>query len=316
LAALALPAFAQQRSNIPVVGILSGRSRAAAIDTGVQDAFLRGMRELGYVEGRNIRYEYRYAGGRYDDLRRYAEELVRLKVDVIVGTGASAIAPAKDATSTIPIVMTNASDPVGSGFVASLARPGGNVTGLSSIAVEATPKRLELLVTTIPGLHRVALLTNPNNRATKFFVREVHAAAPRFKLHIVSVQAGTAEEIEAAFSLMMREKVQAFVPASDSLFINQRHQIVGLAAKSRLPAVFPNREYFAAGGLMAYGIDTADMHRRAATYVDKILKGAKPGDLPVEQPDKFELLVNLKTAQELGVTIPYALVMRANEVVR
>lgn len=316
LAALILPAFAQQQSAIHRVGVLSGRSRVAAVETGLHDAFLKGMRDLGYVEGRNVRYEWRYGGGQYADLHRLAEELVRLEVDVIVATGTSAVTPARRATSTIPIVMAASSDPVGSGFVASLGRPGGNITGLSSIAVEATPKRLELLAALIPGLSRVAALSNQNNRGGKAFLREMQSAAKHFDLRIVPVHAGTSEEIDAAFSLMAREKVQAVVLAPDAFFSQQRRQIVRLSAKARLPIIFPTRDFFEAGGLMTYGADIADMHRRAATYVDRILKGAKPAELPVEQPDKFELLVNLKAAQEIGMTVPHALLMRANEVSR
>jgi putative ABC transport system substrate-binding protein len=316
LAALALPAFAQQRSSIPVVGVLSGRSRAAAIDTGIQADFVQGMKELGWVEGRNIRYEWRFAAGGYSDLRRLADELVRLKVDVIVAEGTSAVGPARQATSTIPIVMATSSDPVGSGFVASLARPGGNVTGLTSIAVEATRKRLELLVTTIPGLSRLAALANPNNRGSKAFLREVESAAKRFNLRVVPLQASTTDEITAAFQLMNREKVQAVILPTDAFFITQRGQIVDLAAKARLPVIYPTREFFVSGGLMVYGLNVAHMYRRSATYVHKILKGARPSELPVEQPDALELLVNLKTAQQLGVTIPLTVLMRANEVIR
>ena len=316
LAALALPAFAQQRSNIPVVGVLSGRSRAAAIDTGIQAGFVQGMKELGWVEGRNIRYEWRFAAGGYSDLRRLADELVRLKVDVIVAEGTSAVGPARQATSTIPIVMATSSDPVGSGFVASLARPGGNVTGLSSIAVEATRKRVELLVTTLPGLSRLAALVNPKNRGSKAFLREVESAARLFNLRAVPLQASTTDEITAAFQLMNREKVQAVIVPTDAFFITQRGQIVDLAAKARLPAIYPTQEFFVSGGLMVYGVSVAQMYRRSATYVHKILKGASPSELPVEQPDALELFVNLKTAQQLGVTIPQTVLMRANEVVR
>ena len=315
LAALVLPVFGQQ-SAMPRIGILSGRSRAAAVETGVQAGFVQGMKELGWVEGRNIGYEWRFAAGGYSDLRRLADELVRLKVDVIVAEGTSAVGPARQATSTIPIVMATSSDPVGSGFVASLARPGGNVTGLSSIAVEATRKRLELLVTTIPRLSRLAALANPNNPGSKAFLREVASAAEQFNLRAVPVHASTKDEIAAAFQLMKREKVQAVILATDVFFITQRGQIVDLAAKTRLPVIYPNREFSLSGGLMIYGLSVAHMYRQSATYVHKILKGANPAELPVEQPDALELLVNLKTAQQLGITIPQTVLMRANEVIR
>ena len=312
LAASALPARGQSG---PRVGILSGRSRQAAMDTGIHGAFVKGMQELGYVEGRNVRYEWRYAEGDYAELRRMAEELVRLKVDVIVAEGTTATAPAKQATRTIPIVMSTSSDPVGAGLVASLARPGANITGLTSTALDATAKRLELLAAVVPGLSRVAALANQDNPSGAAFLREAQAAAGQFNLRILPFNAETPDAIERAFSTMVQERAQALIVTTDAFLFSHRRQIVNLTAKARLPAIFPTRDFHDIGGLLIYGHSVADMSRRAAGYVDKILKGAKPADLPIQQPDKFELLVNLKTAKALGLTIPQHLLMRANEVI-
>jgi len=313
LAASALPARGQ---SVPRVGILSGRSRQAAIDTGIHGAFVKGMQELGYVEGRNVRYEWRYAEGDYAELRRMAEELVRLKVDVIVAEGTTSTAPAKQATRTIPIVMSTSSDPVGAGLVASLARPGGNITGLTSAALDATAKRLELLAAVVPGLSRVAALANPSNPSGAAFLREAQAAAGQFNLRILPFSAATPEAIERAFSTMVQERAQALIVTTDAFLFTHRRQIVNLVAKARLAAIFPTRDFYEIGGMLIYGHSVADLSRRAAGYVDKILKGAKPADLPIQQPDRFELLVNLKTAKALGLTIPQHLLMRANEVIK
>jgi putative ABC transport system substrate-binding protein len=309
-----LASIAQQKS-MPRVGILSGRSRQAAIDGGIHGAFLKGLQDLGYVEGRTVHYEWRFAGGQYKDLRRMAEELVGLKVDVIVAEGTSSIGPAKEATGTIPIVMTTSGDPVGAGFVASLARPRGNITGLTSGAMETALKRLELLVAIVPGLTRVAVLANQNNPRGQGVLREAQSAARQFNLQVVALHAATPEEIEAAFSAMTLQKAEALLVPTDALFNTQRRQIVRLAAKARVPTIYATREFFDAGGLLVYGHDVADLTHRAAAYVDKILKGAKPGDLPVQQPGNFELLINVKTAKALGVTIPQSLLMRANEAI-
>jgi len=314
VAALAVPAISiSQQKSIARVGILSGRSREASI--AVHARFLRGMRDLGYIEGRNVHYEWRYAGGRYQDLRRMADELVTLKVDVILAEGTSSIAPARRATSTIPIVMATSSDPVGSGFVASLARPGGNVTGLTSNAVEAIAKRLELLKVAVPGLSRVAALANRSPAGTTF-LRQVESAAAQLNLRIVPLEAASSEEIERAFSSMAKEQAQALIVGTDAFLISRRHEVAQLAARGRLPAIYPTRDFFDAGGLLMYGVDIADMYRRAATYVDRVLKGAKPDDLPVQLPDKYELLVNLKTAKALGITMPQTLLMLADQVTR
>jgi putative ABC transport system substrate-binding protein len=298
------------------VGILSGRSRQAAVDSGNHGAFLERMRELGYVEGRSVHYESRYAGGDYAELRRMAGELVRLNVDVIVAEGTTAIDPLRQASATIPIVMATSADPVGSGLVASLGRPRGNVTGLTSSGIEATAKRIELLVAALPGLSRVALLVNPDSRTHPTVLREARSAAGKFKVKVIDLRAGSPEGLESAFVAMRRERAGAVIVPADAFFNSQRRQIVDLAAKNRIPALYTLREFFDAGGLFVHGVDLTDLYRRAASYVDKILKGAKPGDLPVEQPDKFELLVNLRAAKALGLTIPQNFLMRADEVSR
>lgn len=316
LGLLAVPGISRsQPKGGARVGVLSGRSRQGAIDAGLHGAFLQGMQDLGYVEGRNVHYEWRYAAGRYGELRRMAEELVQLKVDVIVAEGASSIGPARQATRTIPIVMSTSGDPVGAGFVVSLARPGGNTTGLTSSGVETTLKRLELLVAAVPGLTRVALLTNRTGPSSTAFLREAQLAAPKLNVQVIALQISSAEELEAAFSAMAREKAGALMVPPDAMFNSQRRQIVELAAKARIPAMYALREYSAIGGLLVYGHDVAEQSRRAATYVDKILKGAKPGDLPVEQP-RLALLVNLRTAKTLGLAIPQQILMRADEVIR
>jgi putative tryptophan/tyrosine transport system substrate-binding protein len=312
----AAPATLAQSGRVPRIGILTGRTSQGALDGGIHGAFIEGMARLGYVEGKNVRYEWRYAGGNYAELRRMAEELVRLKVDVIVVEGSSSIGAAKDATDTIPIVMMTSSDPVGAGFVSSLGRPGGNITGLTSRAMEATLKRLEILVTLVPGLKSVAALANPNNPGVKIFLREADAAARKFNLRLFALHAGSAQQIEAAFLALSAQKADALMVQTDALFNSQRSQIAALAAQARIPAIYALREFVEVGGLLVYGHDIADMARRAALYVDKILKGATPAQLPVEQPHTFQLLINLKSAHALGIAVPQSLLMRADEVVR
>jgi putative ABC transport system substrate-binding protein len=309
-------AASAQRKSTPRIGILTGRSRQGALDGGVHGAFIDGMARLGYAEGRNIGYEWRYAGGNYAELRRMSEELVRLKVDVIVAEGSSSIGAAKAATNTIPIVMLTAGDPVGAGFVASLGRPGGNITGLTSTAMAATLKRLEILVTLVPGAKSVAALVNPNNPGAKMFLGETEAAARKFNLRLIAVQAGNAQQIEAAFLALSAQKADVLMVQTDALFNSQSSQIAGLAAQAKIPAIYSLREFLEMGGLLVYGLDIADLARRSALYVDKILKGATPARLPVEQPDTFQLLINLKSANALGIAVPQSLLIRANEVVR
>jgi putative ABC transport system substrate-binding protein len=274
------------------------------------------LRDLGYVEGRNVAVEYRDAEGRYDRLPALAVDLVVLKVDVIVVTNTPAAVAAKQATTTIPIVMTLVSDPVGSGLVVNLARPGGNVTGLSFMHPELSRKRLELLKEVIPKVAQVAVLSNPSNPNTPPLLRETEAAARALSLQLQIVEVRDSAALDSAFSAMTKAHVGALVVMPDSVFFDQRKRIVDLAAKSRLPAMYSWREPVDAGGLMAYGASGPDIFRRAAEYIDKILKGAKAADLPIEQPTKFELVINLKTAQALGLTIPQSLLVRADEIIQ
>ena len=276
------------------------------------DAFREGLRELGYVKGQNIAIEYRSADGKDERLPGLAAELVRLKVDVIVAASPPATEAAKQATRTIPIVFTVSGDPVAEGFVASLARPGGNLTGLATIGPELLGKQLEMLKTVAPKVSRVAVLQSPGQQGQ----RQAEDAARALGVQLQVLKARTPSEIEAAFAAMSRQRAGGVLVMRDALFLAQRAQIVALAAKSRLPAVYGFREQAEAGGLMAYGASTPQLFRRAATYVDKILKGAKPADLPVEQPTKLELVINLKTAKTLGLTIPPSLLGQADQVIQ
>jgi putative ABC transport system substrate-binding protein len=315
--ALATPlaSFAQQQGKIWRVGFLSFRGRPDSLDADPLGGFPRGMRELGYIEGKNLEIQWRYAEGKSERLPGLAAELVQLKVDVIVTVGTPDTSAAQKVTTTIPIVMANVADPVGSGFVASLARPGGNITGLANFFSEHTVKHLEMLLSMVPKLSRVAVMGTPANPAHATVLKNVEAAAHRAGVKILPVEASTPQEIENAFSKLMREKAGAVIVASGALFTQQLRQIAELAAKHRLPSIMLLREYAEAGGLMSYGDNRADSFRRAATYVDKILKGAKPGDLPVEQPTKFELFINGKTAKALGLKIPQSLLIMADKVI-
>jgi ABC-type uncharacterized transport system substrate-binding protein len=280
------------------------------------EAFRRGLHELGYVEGQNIAIEYRFSEGKYERLPGLAAELVRLKVDVIVASSPPATEAAKQATSTIPIVFTVSGDPVADGFVASLARPGGNLTGLATISPELVGKQLEMLKTVAPKVSRVAVLQNPSNQGHRPTLRRAEDAARTLEVQLQILAARNPSEIEAAFAAMSSQRAGGVLVLRDAMFRAHRAQIVALAAKSRLPAVYGLREEAEAGGLMAYGASVPLLFRRAATYVDKILKGAKPADLPVEQPTKFELVINLKTAKALGLTIPQSILTRADEVIQ
>jgi putative ABC transport system substrate-binding protein len=309
-----LAAEAQQPAKVPRIGFLTTPSPTAAAY--YLEAFREGLRELGYVEGKTIAIEYRFAEGRPERLPALAAELVRLKVDVIVTGGPPAPEEAKQATSTIPIVFAVAGDPVGEGLVASLARPGGNVTGLASIAAEVVGKQLELLKEVVPKISRVAVLLNPSHSAHPLMSRQAEGPARALGMQLHILQAGSPAEIDAAFAAMRSQRVGGVLVLRGSLFLAQRRQIAALAAKNGLPAVYGTREEAEAGGLMAYGASLPLLYRRAATYVDKILKGAKPADLPVEQPTKFELIINLKTARALGLTIPQSLLGRADAVIQ
>ncbi len=283
------------------------------------EAFRQGLRDLGYVEGRNVVIEYRDADGKPERLPALAAELVALNVHVIVAPTTVAAVAATQATTTLPIVFAGASDPVTSGLVTSLARPGGNVTGLSILGPELVGKRLELLTQAVPGVSRVAVLRHPGTsgeRTGKEMLKEADVAGRALGVRLQFVEARGPADFDRAFSDMTRGRAGALTVLVSAMFVNERRRLVDLAAKNRLPAVYPWREYVDAGGLMAYGPNVADLFRRAATYVDKILKGAKPGDLPVEQPTKFELVINLKTAKALGLTIPQSVLGRADQVIQ
>jgi putative ABC transport system substrate-binding protein len=306
---------AQQAAKAPRIGFLATNLAASPH---VLEAFLQGLRDLGYVEGRNLVIEYRNAEGKSERFPALAAELVALKVDVIVAPAPQAALAAKQATRTLPIVFIGAGDPVGSGLVTSLARPGGNVTGLSMLTPELVGKVLELLKQAVPGVSRVAVLWQPGymvERTEKDILKAAEVAARALGVRAQFVEARGPADFERAFSDMTRARAGALTVLPSPMFFNERRRLVDLAAKNRLPAVYASRDYVDAGGLLSYGPNFADMFRRAATYVDKILKGAKPADLPVEQPTKFELVINLKTAKALGLTIPQSVLGRADHVV-
>ena len=305
---------AQQPAKVPRIGYLAGASPSAiAFRT---EAFRQGLHERGYVEGKNIMVEYRFAEGNFRRQKELAAELVRLNVDVIVTSGPASTRAAKEATATIPIVMTFDSDPVESGSVASLARPGGNITGLSTLAPEISGKQLELLKEIVPRLSRVVVLGSSSNPGNVQVLKEMEAASRGFGLKLQHLDILDAKEIEALFRTASNERADAVVVLAGTVIIAQRRQIADLAIKSRLPSIYERREFVQAGGLMSYGISVIDLDRRAAVYVDKILKGAKPADLPVEQPKKFELIINLKTAKQIGLTIPLNVLARADKVIK
>ena len=305
---------AQQAKRVPVVGYVDAGSPAT---TGQRaQGFTQGLNELGYVDGQNLTIEYRWADGKLDRLPAFVADVVRSRVDVIVSSATPAIRIAQEQTTTIPIVMAGVTDPVGVGFVASLARPGGNITGLTHLAPDLTGKRLELLKEVVPRLLRVAVLWNPQQPGQRLAYAESQAAAQGLKLTLTSVEARNREEIEAAFLAMRKERVEAFFELPDPVIFVNRNLIVALAAKHRIPAMYSFSEYVDSGGLISYGASFPGLFRRAATYVDKILKGAKPADLPVEQPTKFDLVINLKTAKQVGVAIPQSVLYRADKVIK
>jgi putative tryptophan/tyrosine transport system substrate-binding protein len=314
LLAVAVIAEAQQPTKVPRIGFLGGSSPSAVAAR--TEAFRQSLRELGYVEGKNIVIEWRYAEGKLDRLSELATELVRLKVDVIVTTGGTPTRAAKEATSTIAIVMAQDQDPVGSGHVASLARPGGSITGLSSLAPELGGKRLELLKEIVPKLSRVAILGTSTNPGYAQSIRETELAAGAFGVRLQYLDVRAAKDVEAAFRAAGKEHADAVLLLTSLVLNSQRKQITDLAIKSQLPAIYYNPEWVEDGGLMSYGVSFIDLYRRAATYVDKILKGAKPADLPVEQPMKFEFVINLKTAKQIGLTIPPNVLARADKVIK
>jgi putative tryptophan/tyrosine transport system substrate-binding protein len=303
-----------QPTKIPRIGFLSATS--LSIISARIEALRQGLRELGYLEGKNIVIEWRSAEGKADLLPALAVELVRLKVDIIVAAGTSDTRAAKEATTTIPIVMTQDTDPIGTGFVASLARPGGNITGLSTLAPEVSGKRLELLKEIIPKLSRVAVLGTSTRTGNAQSLKGVELAAGAFKVQVQYLDVLDVKDIETVFRAATKGRAEAVLVLQSPVTFSQRPQIVDLAVKNRLPAIYPQTEYTEAGGLMYYGANTPDLFRRAATYVDKILKGAKPADLPVEQPTKFEFIINLKAAKQIGLTIPPNVLARADRVIR
>jgi putative tryptophan/tyrosine transport system substrate-binding protein len=305
---------AQQPTKIPRIGYISGASASSLSDR--TEAFRLGLRELGYVDGKNIVVEYRWGEGNDDRLPALVAELVRLKVDVIVTGGPTLTRLAKDATKMIPIVMAQDSDPVGNGFVASLARPGGNITGLSNFSSDIGGKQLELLKETVSRLSRLALLGTSTEPGNSQAVRETELTAGAFGIRFQYLDVLSPTDIPTAFRTARKEHAEAVLVLASSIFNFHRTPLVEIAVKNRLPTIYPQSEYVAAGGLMAYGPNRADLYRRAATYVDKILKGAKPADLPVEQPTKFELVINLKAAKQIGLTIPPNVLARADKVIR
>jgi putative ABC transport system substrate-binding protein len=305
-------AQAQQPGKVPRIGYLADAGSSPT------EAFLQGLRDLGYVDGKNIAFEYRTTEGKSERRPDQVAELIHLKVDIIVADTTGAALAAKKATTTIPIVMTSSSDPVGTGLRASLARPGGNVTGLTSVTGELGGKLLELLKETVPRLSRVAIgLPGPDSPASKLFLKETEAPAQALRVQLITLWVRGPKDFEGAFRIATKERANALlVRVPPATFSPHLKQLAELTAKNRLPAISPARNWVDAGGLMSYGADQNVSFRRAAAYVDKILKGAKPADLPVEQPTKFELVINLKTAKQIGVTIPPNVLVRADRVIR
>jgi ABC-type uncharacterized transport system substrate-binding protein len=309
-----LAALAQQSAKVRRIGYLGNSS--PALERDFVDAFRQGLRDLGYAEGQNLLIEFRWAEGRYDRFPEFAAELVRLKVDVLLTAGTPGALAAKQATQTTPIVMAVSGDAVGTGLVRSLAHPGGNITGLTRMTRDLDGKRLELLKDIVPRLSRVAILLNPANPISALGGKEALAPAEALHLKLEPVEVKAAEEFDAAFAAIARQRLSALFIIADQFLLAHRARIVDFATRRSLPAMYPYREFVDAGGLISYAANDPAMFRRAATYVDKILKGAKLGDLPVEQPTKFELVINLKTAKTLGLTIPQSLMVRANDVIQ
>ena len=309
-----LMAQAQQPNKIFRIGFLNAGSPATSPSR--EAAFRQGLRELGYIDGKNIVIDHRYADGKLDRLPMLAAEFVRLKVDVIVTGGGISTRSAKEATVTIPIVMTQDIDPVRNGFVASLARPGGNITGLATLGPEISGKQIELLREILPKLGRVAVLGTTSNPGTEQALKETELAAAAFKVQLQYLDVLGLNDIDAGFQSASRGRMDAVLILISSVLNTHRKHVASLALKNRLPAMYPFPEFVEAGGLMSYGVSFADLWRRAATYIDKIFKGAKPADLPIEQPTKFELVVNLKAAKQMDLTIPQRVLARADKVIR
>jgi putative ABC transport system substrate-binding protein len=310
LFALSLPAAAQTPAKVFRIGYLSLRNAIQPHE----EAFLKGLRDLGYIDGQNILIEWRFANGKAERFDDFAAELVRLKVDLIVAPGVQAVRAAKHSTTTIPIVFPTTGDPVASGLVASLARPGGNITGLTILSPELSGKRLELLKEAFPRLSRVAVLLDPRQPPLSF--KETQTAGKSLGVKLQFLEVRDAADVESVFSAMNKERADALITLPHPVLQVHQKRIVELAAKSRVPAMYQAADWVERGGLMSYGPDHLDNYRRAAIYVDKILKGTKPADLPVEQPTKFEFIINLKTAKQIGLTIPANVLARADRVVR
>ena len=314
--ALAAPlASWAQQGKVWRIGFISGAAPPASLETAPQGGFLQGMRELGYVEGRHFVMEWRFAEAKAERYVEFAAELARLKVDVVVTGAPQAVRPMQQAASQIPIVMGISTDPVGSGFAASLARPGGNITGIASSLEDSSPKQLELLVAAVPNMVRLGLLTTSMSPAYAEVLKRIQDSAQQARLTLVTADARNGDALAAAFATLSKGRAQAVIVPSDVLFNLNREKIAALAISHRLPSMFGVREYVEAGGLMSYGESFREFFRRAASYVDKIIKGAKPGDLPIEQPSRFYLTINRKTARALGITIPQSLLGRADEVI-
>ena len=307
-------AEAQQPKRIPQIGYLSYGS--VEIEKSWLAVLQQGLRELGYLEGKNIVIEQRHAAGRSEKLPELLAELIRLKVDVLIAAGDPAAHAAKEATSAIPIVMVSSPDPVGTGLIASLAHPGGNVTGLSDFHAGVITKRFEVLKDVVPLMSRVAVLLNPANRSNTLQFKDIQATAPAFRVTIISLEVKGPDDMDDTFARIGKERPGALLVVGDKLFATHQKRIFEFVGKSRLPAIYSQRGYVDAGGLMSYGSNFADQYRRVAIYVDKILKGAKPADLPVEQPTKFELVVNLKAAKQIGLTVPPSVLFRADKVIK
>jgi putative tryptophan/tyrosine transport system substrate-binding protein len=309
------PLEAQQVAKVPRIGYLS--TGAVATDAPRIEAFRQGLRELGYVEGKNINIEYRYAEGRFERVPELAEELIRLKVDILLVSSIAAAETVRKVTATIPIVVANAGNPFGSGLVASLARPGGNVTGLYQFSPELLGKRLELLKEVVPKVSRFAFLNAADAPAAKSMFKEAQVAAKALgvQFQLVEVKAQN-PDLEGAFRIMVKERIGALVTEASGVISFHRRKILQLVEQNRMPGMHSDQEWANAGGLMSYGANRVDLYRRAAVYVDKILKGAKPAELPMEQPTKFELVINLKTAKQIGLTIPQTVLYRADKVIK
>jgi putative ABC transport system substrate-binding protein len=314
-AALAWPlrARAQQPRTMYRVGFLGNST--AALEANLIEPFRQGLRNLGYEEGRNITIEYRWAEGKYERLPALIAELVALNLDVMVTAGTPATLAVKKAAISVPLVMAAIGDPVSIGVVPSLARPAGNITGLSAMAPELEGKRLQLLGEVVPKLSHVAVMWNPLNEFQEISIRQLNAAGETLQIKVQPVAVGVAKDLDAAFATLVKDKPNALIILADRIFLHNRARLIDFATRNRLPGVYTYRELVEAGGLMSYGPSYEDLHRRAATYVDKILKGAKPADLPIEQPTKFNLVINRKAAKALGLTIPPSILARADEVI-